>query len=149
MFSCPLFKVYKKVFEFSFTPTKNILVFSFWCQFIQRISRSLFVTKSLFILCCFDPLESIRWTECLFFRWRIKLQIFFAYLSSSFNLSFLTSSNFFFSASCFLFSFSISSLIFAIFSRWNKKKYEFLLFIFLCVHCVFLTTGCLSAKWQI
>ena len=25
----PLFKVYKKVVEFSFTPTKNILVFSF------------------------------------------------------------------------------------------------------------------------
>ena len=31
MFSCPpLFKTYKNVNEFSFTPTKTILVFSFW-----------------------------------------------------------------------------------------------------------------------
>ena len=37
----PLFKVYKKVVEFSFTPTKNIFVFSFsfWFQFIQRIEH--------------------------------------------------------------------------------------------------------------
>ena len=33
--------MYKKVVEFSFTPTKNILVFSFsfWFQFIQRIEQ--------------------------------------------------------------------------------------------------------------
>ena len=33
--------MYKKVVEFSFTPTKNILVFSFsvWFQFIQRIEH--------------------------------------------------------------------------------------------------------------
>ena len=35
----PLFKVYKKVIKFSFTPTKNILVFSFSFQFIQRIEE--------------------------------------------------------------------------------------------------------------
>ena len=68
-------------------------------------------------------------------RWRTKLQTFFAYLSSSFNLSFLTSSNFLFSASCSLFAFSVSSLIFAIFSRWNEKIYEFR-YSFFCV-CAF------------
>ena len=42
-FLVPLFKVYKKVIEFSFTPTKNILVFSFsfLFQFIQRIEQYL------------------------------------------------------------------------------------------------------------
>ena len=41
----PLFKVYKKVVQFSFTPTKNILVFSFSIlfQFIQRIEHCLLI----------------------------------------------------------------------------------------------------------
>ena len=38
-FLSPLFKVYKKVIQFSFTPTKDILVFSFWFQFIQWIEH--------------------------------------------------------------------------------------------------------------
>ena len=36
---CALLKVYKKVTQFSFTPTKDILVFSFWFQFIQWIEH--------------------------------------------------------------------------------------------------------------
>ena len=35
----PLFKVYKKVVEFSFILTKNILFFRFWFQFIQQIEQ--------------------------------------------------------------------------------------------------------------
>ena len=44
VFLSPLFKVYKRNVKFSFTPTKNMLVFSFsfsfWFQFIQRIENS-------------------------------------------------------------------------------------------------------------
>ena len=42
VFLSPLFKVYKKIVEFSFTPIKNILVFSFWFQFIHRIDHKTF-----------------------------------------------------------------------------------------------------------
>jgi hypothetical protein len=37
--SPPYSKCIKKVVEFSFTPTKNILVSSYWFQFIQRIEH--------------------------------------------------------------------------------------------------------------
>ena len=36
----PVFKVYKKVVEYPFSPTKNILVFSFWFQFILRTEKN-------------------------------------------------------------------------------------------------------------
>ena len=41
VFLSSLFKVYKKIVKFSFTPTKNILVFSFsfWFPLIQRIDH--------------------------------------------------------------------------------------------------------------
>ena len=56
MFYCPPFsKMYKKVVEFSFTPTKNIMVFSFSFQFSVYPMNSTNLTKTIF---CFRKLSS-------------------------------------------------------------------------------------------
>jgi hypothetical protein len=57
--------VYKKVVKFSFAPMKNILVFSFWFQFIQQIEH---LTKKVYFkpkLTFFSPYRGVNdeWTE--------------------------------------------------------------------------------------